>query len=45
MMKILIQKVIYINENEDQLKINTIQKQCEHFMVEKILRRLFIFLP
>ena len=38
MMKILIQKVTYINENEEQLKMNIIQKRCEHFMAEKILR-------
>ena len=31
-----------INENEEQVKINTIQRQCEHFILEKILRGLFI---
>lgn len=31
-----------INENEEQVKINTIQRHCEHFVLEKILRGLFI---
>ena len=31
-----------INENEEQVKINNIQRHCEHFVLEKILRGLFI---